>query len=340
MTRRSIEETAAAILKLFTDQAAADGLPDMTLWRGESPLILATQSRARQMLLANAGLDFEAVPADIDERGIQQSSGLTSPGDIAALLAREKARAVSSQRPGQFVVGADQTLALGTRLFSKPAGRAQAAEQLRALAGNRHELHSAVAVARDGNILFETVSVAGMTHAPARPGPKSRPIWTRPAKPLPRASAPTSWKGSACICSSASKAIISPSSACRCCNCSRFCVASSCSPCKRKSGRGSQWRNWMIILGLTGSIGMGKSTTAKLFAEAGVPVYDADATVHQLYEGEAVPAIEAAFPGTTVNGKVDRARLSAQVVHDPAAIKRLEAIVHPMLGASRQKIPR
>lgn len=93
----------------------------------------------------------------------------------------------------------------------------------------------------------------------------------------------------------------------------------------------------MIILGLTGSIGMGKSTTAKLFAEAGVPVYDADATVHQLYEGEAVPAIEAAFPGTTVHGKVDRARLSAKVVHDPAAIKRLEAIVHPMLGASRRK---
>jgi dephospho-CoA kinase len=93
----------------------------------------------------------------------------------------------------------------------------------------------------------------------------------------------------------------------------------------------------MIILGLTGSIGMGKSTTAKLFAEAGVPVYDADATVHALYEGEAAPAIEAAFPGTTVNGKVDRNRLSAQVVHDPAAIKRLEGIVHPMLGASRQK---
>jgi dephospho-CoA kinase len=93
----------------------------------------------------------------------------------------------------------------------------------------------------------------------------------------------------------------------------------------------------MIILGLTGSIGMGKSTTAKLFAEAGVPVYDADATVHILYEGEAAPAIEAAFPGTTVDGKVDRNRLSAQVVHDSAAIKRLEQIVHPMLGASRQK---
>lgn len=93
----------------------------------------------------------------------------------------------------------------------------------------------------------------------------------------------------------------------------------------------------MLILGLTGSIGMGKSTTARLFAEAGVPVYDADATVHQIYEGEAVPAIEAAFPGTTANGRVDRARLSAKVVHDAAAMKRLEEIVHPMLRAHHQK---
>src|SRR5476651_565306 len=93
----------------------------------------------------------------------------------------------------------------------------------------------------------------------------------------------------------------------------------------------------MIILGLTGSIGMGKSATAKLFAEAGVPVYDADAAVHKLYEGEAVSAIEAAFPGATVGGRVDRTKLSAQVVHNPAAMKRLEQIVHPMLGASRQK---
>jgi len=96
----------------------------------------------------------------------------------------------------------------------------------------------------------------------------------------------------------------------------------------------------MIVLGLTGSIGMGKSTTAKLFAEAGVPVYDADAAVHHLYQGEAVPVIEAAFPGTTANGKVDRDRLSARVVHDPAAMKRLEEIVHPMLGASRQNFLR
>jgi dephospho-CoA kinase len=92
----------------------------------------------------------------------------------------------------------------------------------------------------------------------------------------------------------------------------------------------------MRILGLTGSIGMGKSTTAKLFAEAGVPVYDADAAVHQLYEGEAAPAVEAAFPGTTANGKVDRVKLAARVVGDAAAMKQLEQIVHPMLGASRQ----
>lgn len=96
----------------------------------------------------------------------------------------------------------------------------------------------------------------------------------------------------------------------------------------------------MIVLGLTGSIGMGKSTTATLFAEAGVPVYDADAAVHRLYEGEAARAIEAAFPGTTENGKVDRNRLSARVVHDSAAMRKLEAIVHPMLGASRQKFLR
>jgi septum formation protein len=135
----------------------------MTLWRGKYPLILASQSRARQALLANAGISFEAVPADIDEREIQQASGLSAPGDIAALLARRKALSVSAQQPDRFVVGADQTLARGARLFVKPAGRAQAAEQLRALAGGSHELHSAVAVARDGEILFERASIARMT---------------------------------------------------------------------------------------------------------------------------------------------------------------------------------
>jgi dephospho-CoA kinase len=93
----------------------------------------------------------------------------------------------------------------------------------------------------------------------------------------------------------------------------------------------------MLVLGLTGSIGMGKSTTAKLFAEAGVPVYDADATVHLIYQAEAAPLIEAAFPGTTANGKVDRARLSARVVGNDAAMKQLEQIVHPLLAAYHRK---
>ena len=109
------------------------------------------------------GFRFEAVPADIDERAVQKNSGLTSPGEIAGLLAREKALFVSSKNPGRYVIGADQTLALGERLFSKPSGRAQAAEQLRLLAGNSHALHSAVAVARDGKIVFADVSVATMT---------------------------------------------------------------------------------------------------------------------------------------------------------------------------------
>jgi septum formation protein len=135
----------------------------MSIWRGKYPLILASQSRARQALLANAAIAFEAVPADIDEREIQRASGLAAPGDIASLLARLKSLWVSSRRPGKIVVGADQTLALGKRLFSKPAGRAQAAEQLQILAGNSHELHSAVAVARDGKIIFETVAIARMT---------------------------------------------------------------------------------------------------------------------------------------------------------------------------------
>ena len=135
----------------------------MTIWREQFALILASQSRARQMLLANAGISFDAIPADIDERALQKNSGLSAPGEIAGLLAREKACFVSSKNPGRYVVGADQTLALGNRLFSKPAGRTQAADQLRLLAGHTHELHSAVAVARDGKIVFSDVSVARMT---------------------------------------------------------------------------------------------------------------------------------------------------------------------------------
>jgi len=138
----------------------------MGLWRGTSPLILASQSSARKMLLANAGLEFEAVTADIDERGIQAASKLSNPREIGLLLAREKAKAVSVNRPGSHVIGADQTLALGDRLFNKPAGRSQALAQLRDLAGGTHELNSAVAVAHDGKIVFEDVSVARMTMRP------------------------------------------------------------------------------------------------------------------------------------------------------------------------------
>ncbi|QOZ50091.1 Maf family nucleotide pyrophosphatase [Bradyrhizobium sp. CCBAU 53338] len=138
----------------------------MGLWRGTSPLILASQSGARKMLLANAGLAFEAVTADIDERGIQAASKLSNPREIGLLLAREKAKAVSANRPGSYVIGADQTLALGDRLFNKPSGREQALAQLHDLAGNTHELNSAVAVARDGRIIFEDVSVARMTMRP------------------------------------------------------------------------------------------------------------------------------------------------------------------------------
>ena len=93
----------------------------------------------------------------------------------------------------------------------------------------------------------------------------------------------------------------------------------------------------MFILGLTGSIGMGKTATAKMFADEGVPVQDADAVVHALYEGEATPLIEAAFPGTTGGGKVDRIKLGAQVIGNQDAIKRLEQIVHPLVARQRDK---
>ncbi|HEX9070865.1 MAG TPA: dephospho-CoA kinase [Pseudolabrys sp.] len=93
----------------------------------------------------------------------------------------------------------------------------------------------------------------------------------------------------------------------------------------------------MFILGLTGSLGMGKSATAKMFAEQGVPVHDADAAVHQLYESEATPLIEAAFPGTTGGGKVNRDKLAQQVLGDTDAIKKLEAIVHPLVRNAEER---
>jgi len=128
--------------------------------------MLASQSRARKMLLANAGLQFEAMAADIDERAMQQGSKLSAPGEIASLLACEKARRVSARKAGHYVIGADQTLALGNRLFNKPDGRAAAAEQLRTLSGQTHDLHSAIAVVHDGKLVFETVAIARMSMRP------------------------------------------------------------------------------------------------------------------------------------------------------------------------------
>ena len=94
----------------------------------------------------------------------------------------------------------------------------------------------------------------------------------------------------------------------------------------------------MFVIGLTGSLGMGKTTAARFFTEEGVPVHDADAVVHRLYAGEAVPAIEAAFPGAIQDGKVDRNRLAALVLDNPAALKKLEAIVHPLVLAAERRV--
>ena len=118
------------------------------------------------MLLADAGLQFETLPADIDERALQQGSRLSAPGEIAGLLACEKARWVSARKAGHYVIGADQTLALGNRLLNKPDGRAAAAEQLRTLSGQTHDLHSAIAVVCDGKLVFETVAIARMSMRP------------------------------------------------------------------------------------------------------------------------------------------------------------------------------
>jgi dephospho-CoA kinase len=93
----------------------------------------------------------------------------------------------------------------------------------------------------------------------------------------------------------------------------------------------------MIVLGLTGSVAMGKSTTAGFFAEEGVPVHDADSVVHRLYEGDAVPVVEAAFPGTTADGKIDRVKLGSRVMGDLAALRQLEAIVHPMVQDAERR---
>jgi len=135
----------------------------MPLWLAARPLVLASKSAARRTLLQAAGVDIEVRPASVDERAIEARAGLTDAGAVAALLAREKALAVAAGDPDAMVLGADQTLALGLRRFSKAPDREGAREQLRALRGKTHTLHSAVAVVRAGAVLFERVDAAHLT---------------------------------------------------------------------------------------------------------------------------------------------------------------------------------
>jgi septum formation protein len=135
----------------------------MGLWLAAAPLVLASASAVRRTLLEAAGVPVEVRPARIDERAIEATAPSHDPSAVAALLAREKALRVAGDFAGRLVVGADQTLALGRRRFDKPADRAAARVQLRALAGRTHELHAAVVVARNGNVLFEHISVARLT---------------------------------------------------------------------------------------------------------------------------------------------------------------------------------
>ena len=135
----------------------------MALWLAEQPLILASRSRTRQMLLAAAGIPLDVRPADLDERRVEGGAESPAPGAIAAHLAREKASAVAKLSPGQLTLGADQTLALDTECFAKPNDRAAAGAQLRALRGRTHKLHSAIAFVQDSHVLFEHVGVARLT---------------------------------------------------------------------------------------------------------------------------------------------------------------------------------
>src|SRR3954470_2477690 len=142
----------------------------MPLWLAARPLVLASKSAARRALLEAAGIPVEIAPADIDERAVETRAGLNDAEAAAVLLAREKARAVAAMQPDRMVIGADQTLALGARRFSKAAGRAGAREQIAALRGKTHVLHSAVAVVAAGTVVFEYVDTARLTMRPFSDG--------------------------------------------------------------------------------------------------------------------------------------------------------------------------
>jgi len=135
----------------------------MALWLSAHPLVLASRSAARRVMLAAAGIPMEPNPADLDERTLEARAASQTPAGVAVLLAREKAAFVARAHPGRLVLGADQTLALGAMRFAKPADRQAARAQLRALSGRSHELHSAIAFVQDGAVLFELTDSARLT---------------------------------------------------------------------------------------------------------------------------------------------------------------------------------
>jgi septum formation protein len=133
----------------------------MSIWFAPAPLVLASKSFARRSMLSAAGIPFEIIPAPIDERAIERTMGVNrDPDELALLLSWEKANAVSMKVAARLVVGADQTLALGSRGFTKPANRDAARDQLKALRGHSHTLHSAVTLVKDGSVLFKVVDTA------------------------------------------------------------------------------------------------------------------------------------------------------------------------------------
>jgi septum formation protein len=134
----------------------------MPLWLADKPLVLASQSKVRRALIESAGIPVEVRPADLDERAIELGVR-GGPGDVALELARAKAATVAAMSGPGIVVGCDQTLALGKQRFSKPKDRAAAREQLMTMRGKPHELHSAVAVIRNGSVTFAQVAVARLT---------------------------------------------------------------------------------------------------------------------------------------------------------------------------------
>ncbi len=295
----------------------------MPLWLADRPLVLASKSAVRHAILRDAGLPVEVVPADVDERAIEQRAANSDPplqdaSAIASLLAREKAQAVAARLPGRLVLGADQTLALGERRFSKPADIAAARAQLKSLRGKTHTLHSAVAFIRDGSVQFAHCEVAHLTMRDFSDdflesylaAAETSVAASVGAYQLERIGIQLFERVDAASCAAAILAAVPM----------------------------PHGVDHMFILGLTGSVGMGKSTTAGLFADAGVPVHDADAVVHRLYEGPAVAAIEAAFPGTTGAGKVDRNKLAVRVLGDHAALERLEAIIHPLVQEAEAEV--